>query len=425
MRISRVTAGLTVAFLVLVLGLAAGSAQAQKTIELWHIFTNENEQAVLDEAVERFRAVYPDVDVKVTVTDNDTYKTKLQVAMAAGSPPDVFHSWGGGWLEEYVDAGMVLPLTGALERDRWGETFVPASLGLAKYGEDYYAVPLTLAVVVFFYNQAIFEEHGWETPETWSELLTLVDAMRNEGIIPISIANKTKWPGAFYLIYLAHRVGGAEVFEKAYNREPGYGFDHPAFVEAGERIQELVRAGAFPVGFNGLDHDVGQASALMYSGRAAMHLMGSWFPGQAREEDPEFARRLGWFPFPRLEDGKGDPTEVVAGGDLFSVASTTDYPEEAVALARYLTAYETAVDWTRATGRLPAVVNVPVEDPMTAELMKLLEEAAHLQLYYDQFLPPELGELHKDTTQAIFGLSMTPLEAAQAMERKAQELLGR
>ena len=171
---------------------------------------------------------------------------------------------------------------------------MPASLELAKFGDDYYAVPLTLAVVVFFYNQQLFDQYGWEPPETWSELLDLVADMRSKGIIPISLANRTKWPGAFYFIYLAHRVGGHEVFLNAYNRVPGYGFDHEAFVRAGELIQELVRAGAFPPGFNGLDHDVGQASALMYSGRAAMHLMGSWLPRPGAGGGPRVrpARRL-------------------------------------------------------------------------------------------------------------------------------------
>jgi len=420
---AKIIWALTALLLVGVLGLSATPVYAQKTLEVWHIFTNENEQAVLNRAVERFRAEYPDVQVKVTVTDNDTYKTKLQVAMAAGTPPDIFNSWGGGWLEAYVKAGMVMPLTEALAKDGWGDIYVPASLELAKFGDDYYAVPLTLAVVVFFYNKAMFEQYGWEVPETWSDLLDLVAEIRSKGIIPISLANRTKWPGAFYFMYLAHRVGGHEVFLNAYNRVPGYGFDHPAFVRAGEMIQELVRAGAFPPGFNGLDHDVGQASALMYSERAAMHLMGSWFPGQAREEDPEFAAKIGWFPFPRVEGSSADPSEVAAGGDLFSVAATTKYPEEALALLRYLTDAQTALEWTKATGRLPAVIGTPMDDPMTADLMKYLENAGYMQLYYDQFLPPELGELHKDTTQAIFGGTMTPLEAAQAMEAKAKELL--
>ncbi len=105
------------------------------------------------------------------------------------------------------------------------------------------------------------------------------------------------------------------------------------------------------------------------------------------------------------------------------MAATTKHPEEALALLRYITDEQTAAEWTKATGRLPAVNGTPIDDPMAADLMAYLENAGYMQLYYDQFLPPELGELHKDTTQAIFGGTMTPLEAAQAMEAKAKELL--
>ena len=55
--------------------------------------------------------------------------------------------------------------------------------------------------------------------------------------------------------------------------------------------------------------------------------------------------------------------------------------------------------------------------------MELIGEANSIQFPYDQVLPPALGELHKDTTQEILGLTMTPEEAAAQMESKAQEEL--
>ncbi len=58
-------------------------------------------------------------------------------------------------------------------------------------------------------------------------------------------------------------------------------------------------------------------------------------------------------------------------------------------------------------------------------MFKIASNAKHVQIYYDQFLPPELGELHKDTTQAIFGKTMTPEEAAKKMEAKAKEIFGK
>jgi len=43
-----------------------------------------------------------------------------------------------------------------------------------------------------------------------------------------------------------------------------------------------------------------------------------------------------------------------------------------------------------------------------------------VQLWYDQYLPPSVAEVHKDTSQALFALSMTPEEAAKTLEVAAR-----
>lgn len=403
--------------------LFAPATHAAEKLVFWHIQTTEPTKGVIDRAVERFRRDHPDIEVEVVAIQNDPYKTRLAVAMGAGDPPDVFHSWGGGWLKTYVDEGMVLDLTEELDRDNWKDHYAPAALNMASFDGRNFGVPLDLSVVLVWYNKALFEQHGWEPPKTYGELLTLIDKIKAAGVTPFALANKTKWPGAFYLIYLADRIGGPEAFLNAFNRVPGYTFDSEVFVEAGARIQELVRAGAFPQGFNGLDYDTGQSRVLFYSGRAAMIIQGSWLVASTRGEAPEFAPNLDFFTFPAVEGGAGDPSNVVGGANvMFSVSSTTKMKDEAITLLKYLTAAETAADWA-ATGRLPAVRNVAIDDPLSQRMAETLGKAGNLQLYYDQFLPPVLGELHKDTTQAIFGLTMTPEEAARAMEELAKEEL--
>ena len=59
---------------------------------------------------------------------------------------------------------------------------------------------------------------------------------------------------------------------------------------------------------------------------------------------------------------------------------------------------------------------VKIDDPFLQRLQGLLASAPSVQLWYDQVLPPALGEVHKDTTQQLFGLSITPEAAAQQME---------
>ena len=48
--------------------------------------------------------------------------------------------------------------------------------------------------------------------------------------------------------------------------------------------------------------------------------------------------------------------------------------------------------------------------------MDVVSKAKSVQLWYDQYLPPDLAELHKDTCQELLGLTMTPQEVNKAME---------
>jgi raffinose/stachyose/melibiose transport system substrate-binding protein len=70
--------------------------------------------------------------------------------------------------------------------------------------------------------------------------------------------------------------------------------------------------------------------------------------------------------------------------------------------------------------KIPPVNNISISDPFLKRLQTLIADAPNVQLWYDQELPPKLGELHKDTSQALFGLSLTPEAAAQQMEAAAK-----
>ena len=46
----------------------------------------------------------------------------------------------------------------------------------------------------------------------------------------------------------------------------------------------------------------------------------------------------------------------------------------------------------------------------------LLAFAQSIQLWYDQYLSPAMGELHKQTSQELYGLTKTPEEVNKLME---------
>ncbi len=414
---------------VMVAGLAPVAAQGPH-ITLWHIQTSGVGPELIQQAVDRYMAANPGVSVEVVPLQNDPFKLQIRTAMGAGDPPCVFPSWGGGPLYEYEQAGQVIDLTDYMMADNYVEHFLPASLSNVTFDDKIWGVPVeNTAVAVFYYNKDIFGRYNLEPPTTWDELVAVSQTLIDNGVVPFSLANKTKWTSSMYYMYLVDRIGGPEIFQAAANRLPGGTFEDPAFVQAGEMIQDLVEMGAFIEGFNNLDYDTGQSRMPVYAGEAAMELMGTWEIANFKAENPEFYESsLGFFAFPAVEDGVGDPSNVVGtvGDNYYHISATCEYPDEAFELITYLIDDESVALRVEA-GRIPPVVGVSemLEDPILQQVMAMVENAASVQLWYDQYLPPELGEVHKDTMQALFGLEITPEEAAAMQEEAVAEYFGR
>ncbi len=401
----------------------SNGGSGRKSISLWHHRTAGAGPGLIQQAVDRFKLRHPDIDVEVSYFNNDAYKTKIKVAMGAGNAPCIFPTWGGGTLREYVKANQVADLTPYMSKDKYKNRFLDASFTQITFDGKIYGVPIeNTSLAVIFYNKAIFQKFNLAPPQTYDELLTVIRTLKQNGIAPFALANKPKWPGSMYFMYLVDRIGGPETFAKAAAQE-GATFEDPVFIEAGQRIQDLVREGAFQQGFNGLDFDSGGTRQLLYSGKAAMELMGTWQSSTIKTENPDFYNNnLGFFPFPAIKEGKGDPRDIVGtvGDNFYAIASSCKNPDDAFTLLQYMID-DTSVDLRGKAGRVPPVKGFTSDDPMLQEILKLVQQAPNVQLWYDQYLPPSVAEVHKDTSQALFALSMTPEEAAKTLEQAARD----
>lgn len=395
----------------------------KKVIEFWHIQTQGEVPAIIQDSVDRYMADNPDCEVKVTIMANDAYKQKISVAMSSGQMPDVITSWGGGPMNEYVDAGTIIDLTEYMDKDNYKDKFLTAAIQQASYKDKIYGMPVeNVAISGFFYNKEMFDEYGLTEPKTVAELEAVCDKLIENGKIPFSLANKTQWTGAMYFINLATRYGGVEPFKKAISGEGS--FEDPAFEYAGTKIQEWVDKGYFNVGFNGADEDSGQSRQLLYTEDAAMTLIGSWFVTTAGGENPEFVEKVGFFTFPEIEGAAGDPKIVVGtiGDNMYHITSSCKYPDEAFEMMTYLLD-DTAVAGRLATGRIPPLNGMTLDKPILQTIFANVEAAPDVQLWYDQALPPEVAQVHKNTSQEIFGKTLTPAEADKQLQEAMQAYL--
>lgn len=400
-------------------GQPEGTAEKVKLV-LWDVQTTGVLPGIIDKTGQDFMKDNPNVDLEIVHIQNDPFKTKLKVAMGAGTPPDIFHNWGGGPLKEYIDSGTVATIDD-IKADLL-KTYIPATFDPVTFdGKTYGSAYSGLTGVFFFYRKDLFAQYGLTVPKTQAEFLKMGETLKANGIIPITLANKTKWTGSFFYMYLADRYGGADMFLNALYRKPGGSFESQGYVQAGQTVQDLVQRGFFPPGFNGMDEDTGQSRTLIYTKKAGVHLMGNWFVGQAKAESPETFEQLDLFAFPAVEGGKGDSSNLIGspGQNYYSISSTSK--NKAIA-ERFLKSYIMSPAYVQAlagAGYVPPVkgASTYVTDPIMKKVALAFEQAGHVQVYYDQFLPPAMGELHKDLVQSLFGLSIRPEEAAARHEQ--------
>lgn len=405
---------------------SASQADDKKGGEIifWNNGTEDPDKKLWASAVEKFNAE-TDSGYKITVvaTQNDNYKQKLTVAMSSGECPDVYQHWSGGPMIEYIKAGYAKPITELMNRDGFKDRFMEGAIAQSTYEDDIYALPvLNCALAGIFYNTEIYKKYGLSVPSTVSELEHNCDVLVQNGIVPFALANATCWTGSMYYMYLATRQGGLEPFNAAVDGSGSFEADNFQF--AGKKIQEWVDKGYFPEGVNGMDEDSGQSRQMLYKGQAAMELMGSWRIGNYLADSPEFHAKMGMFPFPAIDGSYADPSIVVGtiGDGFLSFNCTGDKLEAAFEAVGYYSTDE-AVKLFVDNGKLPPIKGVQSDDHLQQEVAKMLENASAVQLWYDQYLPPEVSEVHKSESQKLFDKSATPEEVNAAQQAAMQKYL--
>lgn len=158
-------------------GTYAGPA-ATITYAIWGDTTElANQQKIVD----AFMATEPNIKVKVTVADWDTYWDKLQTGLAGGNAPDVF-LMDGPLFPDYQTRDQLLDLTPLIERDGF-DTGQLADLAVTDFTAadgHLYGLPRDMSTVGLYYNKTMFDAAGIAYPDTtwdWAKLVSVATAL--------------------------------------------------------------------------------------------------------------------------------------------------------------------------------------------------------------------------------------------------------
>ncbi len=389
----------------------------KKQLNFYSIQGDSEVNEVIADSVARFEADNNDFEVIHELIPNDLYKSRLSVCVATNQMPDVFPTWSGGILKEYINIGGVVNLSKYMDQDNYSSRFNDKALQMVTDESGIWGVPVeNMAIALIFYNKSIYKSLNLSEPETYEQLKQNIKVLKDHGYIPFALANRTAWTGSMFYMYIVDRLGGPEIFDNAANRKNGGSFDNKVFVEAGNMVRQLVDMGAFPKGFNWMDEDSGDARNLLYDESVSMLLTGSWFISNIKYENPGFYDKIGCFPFPAITDGKGNPNNTIGslGDNYYSVAGSCDYTDKAFELITYLID-DTAVQKRIDAGKIPPVKNPDIQDPLIKKILEYINKSPNVQFWYDQYLPPKLSEAHLMLVRQMFG-GADPKQAAEKME---------
>jgi raffinose/stachyose/melibiose transport system substrate-binding protein len=377
---------------------------APVTLTWWHNGTTEPLKTVFQQIADDYHAAHPNVTFKVEPIQNEQFTTKVPLALQSSTPPDIFLQWGGGEMAGQVTSGKVADLT-ALTKDWIGEIGKAAD-GWKLDGKQY-GVPFVLHSVGFWYRKDLFEQAGISTPpSTMDDLKGAIGKLKAKGVTPISIGSKDRWPDAFYWAYFALRGCSQDALKQAATLK----MDDRCWTKAGQDLKSFLDVQPFQNGFLGTpaQQGAGSSAGMLANGQAAMELQGDWQSSTmpALTEDKQLSSKLGWFPFPSISGGAGDPAATLGGGDGFSC--TTKAPAACADFLKYLASAE--VQRKLVITGLP--VNPQAASALTDPTMKAIQEysqkAPYMQTYFDKALPTASGAALNEAIANFFAGQGTP-----------------
>ncbi len=396
------------------------SSGDDNTITWWHNSNNEPGKGFYEQVAADFEEDNPGVTVEVTAMAHEDMVDKLAAAFQSGDLPDVYMERGGGELAAHVDAGLTRDLTedAAAEIEALG-----GSVAGWQVGDRTYALPFSLGVVGVWYDTEAFDAAGVTPPTTMAEWEQVNADLEAAGSTPLSLGAGDKWPAAHYWYYAAVRTCSQDVLTQAVS---DLDFSDPCFVEAGEVVQDFIETEPFNKGFLATPAQEGatSASGLLATGKVASEMQGHWEPGvmQGLTDDGEgLGDRTGWFPFPAVEGGAGDPAAALGGGDAWAVAETA--PDSAVDLVTYLLSEDVQRGFAENDMGLPTLpaATDAVSDPVLADLIQVRDDAPYVQLYLDTAFGESIGGAMNDEIALMFAGQSTPQDIVDAMQQAADE----
>lgn len=296
---------------------AAGKGKIK--LAMWCIATEgDSNRRAYENAIADMRMKYPDIEFEWESVQNEAYKTKIRSAVAANELPDIFFTWSGAFLENFVNAGKVYCLDEVLAG--YKDELPESMLGNTTYNNKHYGIPTTMNIVGLFANMELLNSVGYnEIPGTFDEFIVCCDKLKASGIIPFGCAGGETWCVTEYLESVIEKSIGVEALKDIFLGRASW--DNAEVAKAVDIFQGMIENGYFDPEGDLLSND--EVKDNFMDGKYAFYMNGTW-------NCADFAANAEFFPkvkvaeFPVINSEAASLGQLIGGpADTLAVAAVS------------------------------------------------------------------------------------------------------
>ncbi|MGF9692393.1 ABC transporter substrate-binding protein [Rhizobium sp. 0TCS1.26] len=261
---------------VAIIGLAAGAAKAQESVEVLHWWTAGGEAAALNVLKENLQKEGVSwTDMPVAGGSGVQAMTALRARVTSGNPPTAVQMLGFD-IRDWAEMGVVGNLNELAEKQGW-EKVIPAALqDFAKYDGNWIAAPVNIHSTNWLWiNKAALDKAGGKAPENFDQFIAMLDSFKSQGIVPLAHGGQPWQDGTLWEAVVLS-VGGADFYKKAVIELDTASLSGDTMRKVFDNMSKLKTY--FDPNFSGRDWNL--SSALVIEGKAGAQEMGDWAKGE-------------------------------------------------------------------------------------------------------------------------------------------------
>lgn len=320
-------------------------------------------------------------DIHLTISSPNDASTIMRTRFVREDYPDIIGIGGDINYSYYVDADILADVSDYPGLSDIKQSYVDILEALEITPKDgTYGVPYVANAAGILYNKDMFEEHGWQIPESWDELIDLCQEIQSEGILPFYFGFRDTWTCLAPWNSLAVDLAPADTCKQVNAGETTFSDEYR---ETAEKCMELVSYGPddpFAYGYN-------DACTAFANGESAMYPIGSYAVPQILSVNPDM--NIDSFVTPGNDDASKNTLN--SGVDLmFAVTAACENKDAAYEVLDFLLEDENIQAYIDDQNAVPCKEGDFDLAPML-DGMKPYIESGNMTDYQDHYYPSEMA----------------------------------